>query len=129
MDFPKDLKYTREHEWVKIDGDVATVGITDYAQNALGDIVFIELPKKGASVEKSKGAAVVESVKSVSDVYSPMSGTVVEVNEALNSSPDAVNKKPYTEGWMFKMKVKNVKDAEGLMNASEYEKYVAQQKH
>jgi len=129
MDYPKDLKYTREHEWIKLEGDTATVGITDYAQDALGDIVFIELPKKGAAVEKGKAAAVVESVKSVSDVYSPVTGTVLEVNQKLNDNPDVVNKKPYTDGWMFKASVKDRKQLDGEMNSDEYAKHVAEQSH
>jgi len=129
MDYPKDLLYTKEHEWARVEGDVATVGITDYAQNALGDIVFIELPKKGATVAKAKGAAVVESVKSVSDVFCPVSGTVVEVNESLSGAPDAVNKKPYSDGWMFKVRINSQKELSDLMNPEEYEKFASAQKH
>jgi len=129
MNFPAELKYTKEHEWAKIDGDVATVGITDYAQDALGDIVFIELPKKGMTVTKGKGAAVVESVKSVSDVFSPVSGTVVDVNEAISNAPEKVNTSPYTEGWMMKVKLSNTSDLNDLMNAQDYEHFVAAQKH
>lgn len=129
MEYPKNLRYTKDHEWAKIDGDVVTVGISDYAQDALGDIVFIELPKVGAALEKSKGAAVVESVKSVSDVFSPVSGKVVEVNGKLNHSPEIVNKNPYTEGWMFKLKAGNKKEFDDLMTAEAYEKFVGTQKH
>jgi len=124
MEFPEKLKYTKEHEWIKVEGGTATVGITDYAQDALGDVVYVELPKKGAAVEQSKGAAVVESVKSASDVYAPASGAVTEANGRLETNPELVNKSPYGDGWMFKLKLKNPSDLEGLMSAGEYRKYV-----
>ncbi|MBD3387920.1 MAG: glycine cleavage system protein GcvH [Candidatus Altiarchaeales archaeon] len=127
MEFPDDLKYTKEHEWVKVEGDTATVGITDYAQDALGDVVFVELPKTGDSVEKSKGAGVVESVKSVSDIYAPASGEVAEVNGSLEDSPELVNKSPYGEGWMFKLRLKDAGELDGLMDAGEYSEFVGEQ--
>ncbi len=126
MKYPDELRYTKEHEWVKVDGDTATVGVTDYAQDALGDVVFVELPNPGDNAEKGKGVAVVESVKSVSDVYAPLDGEVGEVNEKLADSPELVNKSPYGDGWMFKLKVKNPSDAEDLMSADEYQSYVAE---
>ena len=129
MEYPKNLKYTKEHEWAKLDGDAVTVGITDYAQDALGDIVYIELPKVGAALEKGKGAAVVESVKSVSDVFSPVSGKVTEVNEKLHNAPEVVNKNPYADGWMFKIKPGNRKDLDDLLDSGAYEKFVGTQKH
>ena len=128
MDFPNELKYTKEHEWVKIEGEIAVVGITDYAQHALGDIVFAELPKTGSEVVESKGAAVVESVKSVSDVFAPVAGKVIESNEKLTSNPEIINKSPYAEGWMFKVKMSDKTQPDRLMSAEEYQKYVAQKK-
>ena len=124
MDYPKELKYTKEHEWVRLDGGEATVGISDYAQDALGDIVYVELPKQGDKLEKSKGAAVVESVKSASDVYAPISGEVTEVNGELESNPELVNKSPYGDGWMYKMKVADPKELDELMSNTEYEKLI-----
>ncbi|MFH0861958.1 MAG: glycine cleavage system protein GcvH [Candidatus Altiarchaeota archaeon] len=124
MEYPNELKYTKDHEWIRIEGDVAVVGVTDYAQHALGDIVFVELPKVGADVVKGKGAGVVESVKSVSDVFSPISGKVVDVNKALESSPETVNKSPYRDGWMFKVKVSDKKELETLMDSKDYQKLV-----
>jgi len=122
MENPKELKYTKEHEWVKVDGDTATVGITDYAQNALTDIVFIELPEIGKKVDKMKTVAVIESVKSVSDIYSPVSGEIIEVNETLNDDPAKVNKDPFGEGWIFKIKITNKDELNNLMPVDEYNK-------
>ena len=104
---PDGLKYTKEHEWVKVNGDTATVGITDHAQDALTDIVFVELPDKGKEVEKGKNMCNVESVKSVSDVFSPVSGEVVEVNEKLKDNPETINQDCYGEGWIAKIKIKD----------------------
>jgi glycine cleavage system H protein len=120
MDIPEDLWYTKEHEWVKLDGGVVTCGITDYAQDSLGDIVFVELPEVDAKIEKGKQAGVVESVKSVSDIFAPVSGRIVEVNNAVEDSPEKVNKSPYGDGWLFKMKVEDESDVEELLNAKEY---------
>lgn len=128
MEFPKDLKYTKEHEWVRVDGDMVTVGITDYAQHALGDVVFVELPKVGDQVEKSKGAGVVESVKSVSDVFAPVCGRVTEANGKLHANPELVNKSPYKDGWMFKLKMEDKKELETLLNPQEYQKLVGEKK-
>lgn len=125
---PKELKYTKEHEWVKIDGDVATVGVTDYAQEQLTDIVFIELPETGKKVEQGKQAAVVESVKSVSDVFAPLSGEVIEANSALKDNPDKMNQDAFGSGWMFKIKISNKDEAKNLMTAEEYDKFI-QKKH
>jgi glycine cleavage system H protein len=128
MEFPKELKYTKEHEWVRMEGGVAVVGITDYAQHALGDVVFVELPAKGARVEKGKGAAVVESVKSVSDVFAPVCGEVVEANKAVESSPELINKSPYKDGWMFKLKLEDKKELDTMMSADDYQKLVGGKK-
>src|SRR5512138_3179642 len=115
MNYPADLKYTKEDEWLKVEGNQGTVGITDYAQNALGDIVFVELPKPGAAVEAGKSFGTVESVKAVSELYSPVSGTVTAINTELADAPEKVNADPYG-AWMIKVKL--TKQADGLMSAS-----------
>ncbi|MDT8403372.1 glycine cleavage system protein GcvH [Sulfuriflexus sp.] len=117
---PAELKYTKSHEWVAVDGDTATVGITDHAQDLLGDMVFIELPEVGDSLEAGNECAVVESVKAASDVYSPLSGEVVEVNEALADSPETVNTDPYGAGWLFKVRMSDVAQVDGLLDAAAY---------
>lgn len=117
---PAELKYTKSHEWVAVDGDTATVGITDHAQDLLGDMVFIELPEVGDSLEAGNECAVVESVKAASDVYSPLSGEVVEVNEALADSPETVNTDPYGAGWLFKVRMSDAAQADSLLDAAAY---------
>lgn len=128
MENPKDLKYSKEHEWVKAEGDTATVGITDFAQKQLTDIVFIELPEKGKHATQGKAMAVVESVKSVSDVFAPVSGEIIEVNKELADSPELINKEPYGKGWMVKIRIENKKELDSLMPAAEYDKF-AKEKH
>lgn len=118
----QDLLFSKEHEWVRLDGDSATIGITDYAQNALGDIVYVELPKVGATIEQFGNVGVIESVKAVSDLFTPMSGEVVEVNESLESDPAAVNREPYGAGWLLKIRVSNSDQAKSLLSRAEYEK-------
>ena len=115
--------FTDEHEWIDLEGDTATVGITDYAQGQLGDIVFVELPEVGSMVEKGKDAAVVESVKAASDVYAPLSGEVVEVNESLDDDPALVNSSPEEDGWFFKMTVSDKSELEGLMDDKAYKSF------
>lgn len=122
--YPQDLYYTRDHEWVRVEGEVATVGITDFAQKQLGDVVYIELPALGTQLEVHQTIGAIESVKAVSDVFSPVSGEVIAVNEKLNDSPEIVNQDPYGEGWIIKLKMKNKDDLNQLMTSSEYEKYV-----
>lgn len=129
MKNPDDRKYTKEHEWVKVEGDVATCGITDFAQHALTDIVFVELPDVGKQVEQMKPAGAVESVKSVSDIYAPVSGEIVEVNETLTGAPETVNNSPFEEGWMFKIKVSDAAQVDSLMSAEEYEKMTESEEH
>jgi glycine cleavage system H protein len=119
---PADLLFSKEHEWVRLDGDSATIGITDYAQNALGDIVYVELPKVGSSIQQFANVGVVESVKAVSDLFTPMSGKVIEVNEALEGEPAAVNRDPYGAGWLLKVRLSNPDEAKGLLSPDEYEK-------
>jgi glycine cleavage system H protein len=126
MALPAGLLYSKEHEWVKLDGDVATVGITDYAQESLGDIVFVELPRVGAQLEQFGSIGVVESVKAVSDVFTPVGGEVVEINPGIEADPALVNRDPYGEGWLYKVKLSDVSQTDALMNAEAYEKVVAQ---
>ena len=124
QDNPTDLKYTKDHEWVRLDGDVATVGITDYAQGELGDVVFVELPETGASVSRGTSFGVVESVKAASDLYAPVSGEVTEVNGSLQDAPDLVNTAPFEDGWMIKIRPSDKAELQKLMDASSYEDYL-----
>jgi glycine cleavage system H protein len=126
---PEGLRYTKEHEWVKIEGDIGTVGITDFAQHQLTDIVFVELPHVGKKAEQMKPIAVVESVKSVSDVFAPVSGEVVGVNEDLKKTPETVNKDPFKEGWMFKIRISNRKELEKLMTKGQYDEFIKKGAH
>jgi glycine cleavage system H protein len=122
--YPEDLRYTKEHEWLEVRGGTATVGITQYAQAELGDIVYVELPQVGAAVVAGEPFGTVESVKAVSELFAPASGTVSEVNTALASSPEQVNKDPYGEGWMIRIAMADAKEADALMSAGQYRKYV-----
>ncbi len=124
MSVPEELQYTRSHEWVRTEGDTATVGITDYAQDELGDIVFVELPEEGATFDAGDSFGAVESVKAVSDLYTPVGGEVVEVNEALNDSPEKINEDPYGEGWIIKLRVSDEGD---LLSASDYEQFLEEE--
>ena len=118
-----DVKYSKEHEWIKLDGDIATIGITKHATEMLGDIVFAELPEKGSSVEKDGTAGVVESTKAASDVYTPVSGEVVDNNQAIVDDPSKINNDPEGDAWFFKLKIKDVKELDSLMNKDEYDKF------
>lgn len=126
MEFPDDLKYSREHEWVLVEGSIATVGISAFAESQLGDVVFLELPAVGDSVAKDEAMGVVESVKAVSDVYSPISGTVVEFNDDLPENTELVNDDPYGDGWMIKIEMSDPTDLDDLMDAEEYQKFIAE---
>jgi glycine cleavage system H protein len=119
---PADLLYSKEHEWVKVDGDTATIGITDYAQNSLGDIVYVELPKIGAQVAQYGSVGVVESVKAVSDLFTPVGGEVLEVNNELENDPALVNREPFQGGWMFKVKLTDRAQTSGLLSPDDYDK-------
>ena len=121
MNFPAELRYTKEHEWVKLEGDMATVGITDFAQSELGDIVYIEIETVGQTLAKDEIFGSVEAVKTVSDLFLPIAGEVLEVNPALNDQPELVNTDPYNEGWMIKMKVSNIADFDSLMDVDTYQ--------
>jgi glycine cleavage system H protein len=121
---PDNLKYTEEHEWVSIDGDVITIGITDHAQNELGDIVFVELPNVDAEIEAADAFGTIEAVKTVADLYAPVNGVVVEVNEALAEGADALNTDPYGAGWIVKMKISDVNALDSLKTADEYSKFL-----
>ncbi len=127
MAYPKDYKYTKEHEWIQVKGNAGTVGITDHAQESLGDIVFVELPKVGAQLQAGKSFGTVESVKAVSELYAPASGKVMEVNEALNQSPENINKDAHA-AWMIKLELSNPKEADALLSPELYEKYIAEEK-
>lgn len=119
------IKISEEHEWVSLDGDTATVGITDYAQNALGDVVFVELPEVGASFARGDEIAVVESVKAASEIYAPVSGEVTEVNGALEDAPDKINQSPLGDGWLFRLKLSNAGELDEMMDEEAYEAFVA----
>lgn len=123
---PEDLLYSKEHEWVKLDGDVATVGITDYAQASLGDIVYVELPRAGAALTQFGSIGVVESVKAVSDIFTPVGGEVVGTNDGLDADPAAVNRDPYGAGWFYKVKLDDVSQTDALMSPEQYEQLVAE---
>lgn len=125
MNIPENLKYTKDHEWISMEGDVATIGITDFAQHELGDIVYIEIETKGKALEAETVFGTVEAVKTVSDLFLPVSGTIIEVNPLLDTEPEKVNTDPYGDGWMVKMKVDNVEDVSNLMDADAYQKEVA----
>ena len=124
MEFPKDLKYTKDHEWIRVAGDTGVVGITEYAQGELGDVVFVELPAVGAKLQQGKQFGTIEAVKTVSDLFAPVSGEVVEVNEALKDSPEVVNKDPYAGGWMVKVKISNGTELDGLLDSAKYQEMV-----
>ena len=125
MSVPEELQYTRSHEWVRTEGDTVTIGITDHAQDELGDIVFIELPEQGATLGAGDSFGTVESVKAVSDLYTPVGGEVVEVNEALDSSPEKINEDPYGEGWIVRLRVSE--GGADLLSASDYERFLEEE--
>jgi glycine cleavage system H protein len=124
MSYPANYQYTKEHEWVLVEGGSGTIGITDHAQHELGDIVFVDLPKVGATVTKGQTFGSVESVKAVSDIYAPVSGEVIEINETLSKSPEKLNEDPHGNGWLIRVKLGNAGEAKELLSAADYEKYV-----
>lgn len=124
MNIPADLKYTQDHEWIKIDGDIAIVGITDFAQGELGDIVYVEIETEGEELDREEVFGSVEAVKTVSDLFMPVSGEITEFNEALEASPETVNEDPYGDGWMIKIKMSDISEIDGLMDADAYKSHV-----
>jgi glycine cleavage system H protein len=120
MNIPSELRYSSDHEWIRVDGDVATIGITEYAQDALGDVVFVELPEQGTSVSAGDSFSEVESTKSVSDIYAPVSGSVTEVNDQLDGAPELMNNDPYGEGWICRISMSDPAELESLMDAAGY---------
>ncbi len=126
MDFPEELKYTEEHEWVLVEEDIVTIGITDFAQEQLGDVVFVELPEVGDELDAGKSFGVVESVKAVSDIYAPVSGEVVEVNDELPDEPETINSSPYDDGWLVKIKLTDPSELDDLMDAEAYQEFIEQ---
>lgn len=128
MEFPEGLKFSKEHEWVLVEDHIAIIGITEYAEQELGDIVYVELPVVGEKIVKDDPFGAVESVKAVSDIYAPVSGTVVEVNDVLQDSPETINDDPFGDGWMVKVEMTDKDDLKDLMSAEEYAEYVEQQK-
>ena len=122
---PEDLQYSKDHEWLRVEGDVAVIGITDYAQNSLGDVVYVELPKPGEKFEAHESFGSVESVKAVSEIFTPVSGEVVEVNESLADEPEKVNNDPYSAGWMLRIRMANPGEVDSLLSAVEYEEFTS----
>lgn len=125
--YPTNFRYTKEHEWVRVEGDAAVMGITDHAQNELGDIVYVDLPKPGSAVEKGKTLGSVESVKAVSDIYAPVSGEVIEVNETLATAPEKINEDPHGEAWLVKIRLSNPGEIQQLLTAEDYQKYLGEE--
>lgn len=126
MNFPEKIKYTKDHEWIRVEGTTGFIGITDYAQGELGDIVFVELPSAGKKVEFGQVFGTVEAVKAVSDLYSPVTGEVLDVNKKIHDSPELVNKDPYDQGWMIKVKIEKPAELDSLLDVEAYKKLVAQ---
>ena len=124
MNFPADLKYSSDHEWVRQDGDTVTLGITDFAQSELGDVVFVEMPELGAKVSRDKAMGTIEAVKTVSDIISPVNGEVIEVNEGLEDAPETVNDDPYGEGWMVRIRLADASELDALMDAGKYQEHI-----
>ena len=125
--YPQDLHYTKQHEWVRLSDDVGVVGITDYAQQELGDIVYVDLPRVGTKVEQAKVMGSVESVKAVSDIYSPLSGEVIEINNLLATAPEKLNESPHGDGWLVKIRLSVPAEVQGLLSAADYSKFVAEE--
>ena len=124
MNFPADLKYTKDHEWVKIEGDIATIGITDFAQRELGDIVYVDVSTIGETIDKEAIFGTVEAVKTVSDLFMPLTGEVLEMNKSIDSAPESVNTDPYGAGWMIKLKITKPEEVSGLLNVDDYKKLI-----
>jgi glycine cleavage system H protein len=126
MQFPEELRYTKDHEWIRLEGDIATVGITEFAQRELGDIVYVEIESQGDTIEQAEVFGTVEAVKTVSDLFMPVTGSIEEVNDALQSEPELVNSDPYGQGWMIRIRMQNTEDYNSLLSAQEYAELVGQ---
>jgi glycine cleavage system H protein len=126
MNFPENLKYTKDHEWVSIDGDIATVGVTEFAQSELGDIVFVELDTEGDTMDQNEVFGTIEAVKTVSDLFMPLSGEITEVNSGLEDAPESVNESPYENGWMIKIKLSDTSELDGLLDVAAYKELIGQ---
>ena len=126
MNFPENLKYTKDHEWVSIDGDIATVGVTEFAQSELGDIVFVELDTEGDTMDQNEVFGTIEAVKTVSDLFMPLSGKITEVNSGLEDAPESVNESPYENGWMIKIKLSDKSELDGLLDVAAYKELIGQ---
>jgi glycine cleavage system H protein len=126
MDTPEELKYSKDHEWIRVDGDVSTIGITDYAQGELGDVVYVEMPEAGTLISKGESFGTIEAVKAVSEVYSPVSGEIVEINDKLEGEPALVNQSPYSDGWMIKLKLTDPDELSDLMDAAAYKEMIGE---
>ena len=124
MNTPNDIKYTKEHEWVSLDGETATIGITDYAQSQLGDIVFVEFPDINSEINQNETFGVIEAVKTVADLFAPVSGEIIEVNSSLEDSPNFINSDPYVSGWIIKVKINDSNEYNGLMSSDDYEEHI-----
>jgi glycine cleavage system H protein len=125
--YPEDLRYTKQHQWVRLTDNAGVIGITDYAQHELGDIVYVDLPRVGTKVEQGKTMGSVESVKAVSDIYSPLSGEVIEINNALATAPEKLNESPHGDGWLVRVRLSAPNEIQGLLSAADYEKYVSEE--
>ncbi len=128
MEFPQDLKYSKEHEWLKVEGNTVTIGITDYAQDSLGDVVYVELPNEGSAMVQGETFGVIESVKAVSDLYSPVSGNIIEVNDSIIDNPDIVNEEPYGDAWMLKVELTSADELNELLSSDDYQQHVEEEK-
>ncbi len=126
MNFPEDLKYTKDHEWIKVEGNIGIIGITDFAQKELGDIVYIEVEEEGLEVDEGESFGTIEAVKTVSDLFMPVAGTIQEFNESLEGEPELVNSDPYGKGWILKIELKDVGSVDGLLSADDYQKLIAE---
>ena len=124
MDLPENIKYTEDHEWVSVKDDIATVGITDFAQSELGDIIFVEFPDQGMSVDQKESIGTLEAVKTVADIFSPLTGSIIELNENLESNPELINEDPYSNGWILKIKMSNPSEYDSLLSNTDYEKLI-----
>lgn len=129
MDIPKELKYSSEHEWVRVEGGIAVIGVTDFAQLQLGDVVFVELPEEGRTVKAGEGFSVIESVKAVSDIYAPVSGKIVKVNQALADAPELINQEPYGGGWIVEIELADPQEPDGLLDSGAYEQLTEEGGH